>query len=168
MAKAKERLLEWLRDAHAMEKQAEKMLDATAGRIENYPEIKQKLEQHLAETKRQAALIEGCIERHGESTSTLKDAAGKLTAIGQGLSGLFVGDEIVKASMASYTFEHMEISAYRALVAAAQEAGDAETARVCEGILKEEEAMADWLGTHLPDTTRKYLSREAADLTAKH
>ncbi len=28
---------DWLRDAHAMEKQAESMLESMAGRIDNYP-----------------------------------------------------------------------------------------------------------------------------------
>ena len=40
MATVDERLNEWLRDAHAMEEQAEQMLSATASRIENYPELK--------------------------------------------------------------------------------------------------------------------------------
>ncbi|SUG47546.1 YciE [Salmonella enterica subsp. arizonae] len=31
---------DWLRDAHAMEKQAESMLESMASRIENYPDIK--------------------------------------------------------------------------------------------------------------------------------
>lgn len=32
----------------------------------------------------------------GEDTSTLKDAGGKLIAVGQSLSGLFAGDEVMK------------------------------------------------------------------------
>ncbi len=30
---------DWLRDAHAMEKQAESMLESMAGRIDNYPDL---------------------------------------------------------------------------------------------------------------------------------
>lgn len=37
MASAQERLMEWLRDAHAMKQQAETMLSSLASRIENYP-----------------------------------------------------------------------------------------------------------------------------------
>ena len=33
----REHLLDWLRDAHAMEQQAEQMLKAQAARIEHYP-----------------------------------------------------------------------------------------------------------------------------------
>src|SRR3546814_6791992 len=46
MATAEEHLMDWLRDAHAMEEQAEKMLRATAGRLENYPDLKARLESH--------------------------------------------------------------------------------------------------------------------------
>lgn len=85
--------------------------------------------------------------------------AGKVIAFGQGMSGMFVEDEIVKGAMASYTFEHMEASAYRVLIAAAEAVGDAQTKAVCEHILKEELSMASDLEAQLPDLTRKYLSR---------
>ena len=47
-------------------------------------------------------------------------------------------------------------------IAAAEELGDAETARICTGILKEEQAMAGWLEQRLPDLTREFLRREGA------
>jgi ferritin-like metal-binding protein YciE len=169
MAIAEERLLEWLRDAHAAEEQAETMLKGTASRIENYPDLKARIEQHIGETQRQAELIRGCIERRGGSTSAIKDTGAKMLALGQALSGVFVGDEVMKASIASYAFEAMEIASYRILISTAQEVGDTETARVCEQILKEEEAMADWLEQNIPSLTKSYLARERTPgATAKH
>lgn len=38
---------DWLRDAHAMEKQAESMLESMVKRIDSYPELCTRLEQHL-------------------------------------------------------------------------------------------------------------------------
>jgi ferritin-like metal-binding protein YciE len=61
----------------------------------------------------------------------------------QGFSGIFAGDEVMKGSLASYTFEHMEIASYRILIAAAEEVGDDKTARTCRKILGEEESMAE-------------------------
>src|SRR5688572_28861506 len=113
--RAEENLMDWLRDAHAMEEQAEKMLAATAARLENYPVLKQRIEQHLEETRRQATLVRGCIERRGGDTSAVKDLTGRIVAMAQGMSGMFVTDEVVKASMSSYAFEHMEIASYRIL-----------------------------------------------------
>jgi ferritin-like metal-binding protein YciE len=169
MASAEERLMEWLRDAHAMEEQAETMLKGVAGRIKNYPELKAKVEEHLETTRRQAKRVEQCIKRRNGKTSTIKDATGKMVAMGQAMSGFFVGDEIVKGSMANYTFEHMEIAAYRILAAAAEAVGDSETARVCREILAEEEEMADWLEQSLPSVTQQYLRREETPgATAKH
>lgn len=162
-----DRLMQWLRDAHAMEKQAETMLSKQAGRIENYPQLKARIERHIEETESQAKRVEQCIERRGGDTSTLKDLAGKTTATAQALGGVFAGDEIVKGAMAGYTFEHFEIASYEALKAAAAEVGDTETEAVCDGILNEERQMAEWLEQHLPEVTRQYLDREASDMEAK-
>lgn len=168
MAKVEDRLMDWLRDAHAMEQQAETMLSAMAGRIEHYPDVKAKLEQHLEETRDQARRLQACIERRGGDTSTMKDLAGKFAAMGQGFGGMFAGDEIIKGSMAGYTFEHMEMAAYRVLIATAEAAGDEETARTCRSILEQEAAMAGWLEEHLPAVTRQYLGRdESPGATAK-
>lgn len=167
MAEKYERLIQWLRDAHAMEMQAETMLKAQASRLENYPDLRSRIEQHVTETQRQAQLLQECITRLGADTSSMKDAAGKITAMMQGLGGAFAGDEVVKGAMAGYTFEHFEISAYAALVAAAEAVGDHQTASACQTIMKEEQAMADWLRDNLPATTRRYLEREAAGQEAK-
>ncbi len=166
---AADNLMDWLRDAHAMEQQAEQMLEKTASRIENYPQMRTRLLQHIDETREQGRLVKACIERRGGDTSAMKDIAGKVTATAQGLSGMFVSDEIVKAAMASYTFEHMEIASYRSLIAAAELVGDVETRQVCERILAEEEAMAAWLAEQLPIVTKQFLERDAVPGTpAKH
>src|SRR4051794_19386567 len=72
------RFLQWLRDAHAMEEQAEQMLRGMASRIKNYPELKAQLERHLDETRRQADMVRRCLERRGTGTSRVKDTAAKL------------------------------------------------------------------------------------------
>ncbi|HWP20355.1 MAG TPA: ferritin-like domain-containing protein [Burkholderiaceae bacterium] len=169
MPTAREHFLDWLRDAHAMEEQAIKMLETTASRIENYPDLKAGLERHLEETRRQSASIRSCIERLGGDTSVIKEWAMKLTGFAQGASGLFVTDEVVKAGLASYTFEHMEIASYRSLIAAAEALGEHQTADVCRGILAEEEAMAAWLAQQLPVVTQTFLQRAGMpNVTAKH
>jgi ferritin-like metal-binding protein YciE len=162
MSEAREWLVQWLRDAHAMEEQAETMLSGQVGRLESYPELKERIRRHIEETKGQAARLKTCLKALGEDTSTMKDAGGKLMAIAQSLSGVFAGDEVMKGSLASYTFEHMEIASYTILIAAAKAHGEAEVARVCEENLREEVAMADWLKAHLGSTTDQFLSRAAS------
>ncbi|AZE83501.1 Protein YciE [Pseudomonas orientalis] len=168
MATPQENLLDWLRDAHAMEQQAEKMLKAQSERLEHYPKLKARIDEHIQETLGQQALIDECLSRLGGSSSTLKDIGGKLMAFGQAVGGSLMSDEVIKGAMAGYVFENMEIASYTVLIAAAQAAGDAETLAACEKILPQEIAMAQWLLEHLPELTQAFLERSAApDTEAK-
>ena len=168
MTHAKERLVQWMRDAHAMEKQAETMLTKEAQRIENYPELKSRVERHVEETRQQAQRLEKRIDELDGGTSAAKDTMASLMGMAQSMSGMFAGDEVLKGSLASYAFEHMEIASYKMLIATAEEAGDTETKRVCEQNLREEEAMASWLDEHLGSMTRQFIAREDMGTTAKH
>lgn len=164
-----EHLVEWLRDAHAAEKQSEKMLGMFCDRLESYPALKAQIAKHIEETRGQAARLESCLEKFGKSESTMKDIGGKLMGMSQSLSGVFVEDEVIKGVLASYTFEHMEITSYRILIAAAEACGATDVARVCQDILAEEVAMADWLNDHLEEITEIYLSRaNTPGVQAKH
>ncbi|WP_349617446.1 ferritin-like domain-containing protein [Azotobacter salinestris] len=168
MATVHENLLDWLRDAHAMEQQAENMLESLSDRIENYPQLKVRIDQHLQETRWQKAQIESCINRLGSSPSAFKDMAAKIVAFGQGLSGVVMPDEVIKGAMSSYVFENMEIASYRIIIATAEMAGDAETKRIAQEILMQEQAMADWLLNYLPEITTEFLSRsETPNVAAK-
>lgn len=168
MASAEERLLQWLRDAHAAEEQAETMLTGMADRLKNYPKLRGRIRKHITETRRHQKLVKGCLKRLNGSTSAVKDVGGKLLATGQALSGMFVGDEVMKGSLASFAFEAMEIASYTILARTAAHVGDRETARVCKEILKDEKAMASWLEKNMPALTQQYLRREEKGRVAKH
>ncbi|MDX5410557.1 MAG: ferritin-like domain-containing protein [Thauera sp.] len=157
----KANLLDWLRDAHAMEQQAETMLKAQADRLEHYPTLKARILQHIEETQQQQRLLDGLITGMGGSPSAMKDLTAKDTAFGQGVSGMFMSDEVVKGAMSGYVFENMEIASYTILIAAADAAGDTETRSVCEQILVQEVEMAQWLLDHLPEITQAFLARDA-------
>jgi ferritin-like metal-binding protein YciE len=168
MATSQENLLDWLRDAHAMEQQAEKMLKAQSERLEHYPVLKARIDEHLQETLGQQQLLDECLKRYDESSSTLKDLTGKLMAFGQAIGGMTMSDEVVKGAMSGYVFENIEVAMYTVLIAAANAAGDIETQAACEKILPQEEAMAQWLKDHLPEITQAFLARSAdPDLEAK-
>ena len=146
-----------------MEEQAQTMLEGQLSRLENYPDLSERIRLHIDETKTQAARLTKCLEALGEDPSTMKDTAGKLLAMAQSLSGVLAGDEVMKGSLASYTFEHMEIASYTILIAAANVLGEFEVVRACEQNLREEEAMAEWLEKNLPGTTQQFLSRASAE-----
>ena len=151
---------DWLRDAHAMEKQAESMLESMAGRIDNYPDLRARIEQHVNETKRQITVLEEILDRNEISRSVIKDSMSKMAALGQ---SMFPSDEIVKGSISGYVFEQFEIACYTSLLAAAEKAGDTASIPAIEAILAEEREMADWLIKHIPQTTEQFLLRSDAD-----
>jgi ferritin-like metal-binding protein YciE len=55
----------------------------------------------------------------------------------------------------------------KALILAAREVGDEQTAQVCESILRDEEEMARWVDQNLPMALREVLHREAEPQTAR-
>ncbi len=154
---------DWLRDAHAMEKQAESMLESMASRIDNYPDVRARIEQHISETKHQITLLEEILDRNDISRSVIKDSMSKMMAFGQSMGGMAASDEIVKGSISGYVFEQFEIACYTSLLAAARKAGDVASIPAIESILAEEQRMADWLIQHIPDTTEQFLLRADAD-----
>ncbi|WP_333855127.1 ferritin-like domain-containing protein [Leclercia sp.] len=154
---------DWLRDAHAMEKQAESMLESMASRIDNYPDVRARIEQHITETKHQITLLEEILDRNDISRSVLKDSVSKMMAFGQSVGGIAASDEIVKGSISGYVFEQFEIACYTSLLAAAKKAGDVASVPAIESILAEEQRMADWLIQHIPNTTEQFLLRADAE-----
>lgn len=165
---AEDHLNDWLRDAHAMEEQAETMLKAQAERLEHYPTLKARIVQHIEETRGQQGLLDQCMTRRGISNSAIKDFGGKLMAFGQGVGGMMASDEVVKGAMAGYVFENLEIASYTSLIAAARAVGDVQTQQACEQILVQEKAMAAWLLENLPEITQAFLVRsETPGVTAK-
>lgn len=167
MTHARDHFATWLSDAYAMELQAAALFKAQIGRIENYPDLRERMQQHLAETERQAEDLQRLMERAPGAQSVLKHVAGRLTAVAQGVSGIFSADEVVRVCMSAYTFKHSEIATYKVLIAAADELGDEKAVAALEAILAEEKAMAEWLDLYLDGVTRLYLIRDERDLLAK-
>lgn len=165
MADLHDNYLDWLRDAHAMEEQAESMLKGMAGRLEHYPDLRARIQQHIEETIEQQRLVQSVIKRYDSSNSAFKDMAGKMAAMGQAVGGMLASDEVIKGGISGYAFENFEIASYTALIAAAQAVGDTEGQRIFTQILEQEKAMAAWLLEHLPETTRQFLARSQAPHT---
>ena len=159
-SEADEWLMQWLRDAHAMEKQAETMLSGMEGRIENYPHLRKRISQHLKETQHQSQRLEDAVGRLGGRRSAMKDTAASITTMMQNVVTALAGDEVMKGVLAGYTFEHYEICSYRILIATAETLGDKETARICRENLREEEEMSEWLSQNIDQITAEYLDRE--------
>jgi ferritin-like metal-binding protein YciE len=157
-----------LRNAHAMEKEAEQIMRRQAERLDHYPEVLSRLRAHIRETEQQIKRLEVILDRHDQSHSTLKDMA--LQAIGNTLavSHAMAEDEILKNTFANFAFENYEIAAYRALIALAEKQDDRKALAPLRSSLREEEGMASWIEKNLTKVTLTYVDREDRELEAAH
>ena len=156
----KEHLIAWLRDAHMMENHAVEMLERQVGRLDDFPEFKRRVQEHLEESRGQLGRVDECLHRLGTEHSAIRSAAGAIGGNFQALVNMVATDEVVKGAILSYAFEHFEVSCYRVLIAAAEECGESAIAAACRENLAEEELMQQWLLDHLEDITRQYLARQ--------
>jgi ferritin-like metal-binding protein YciE len=146
-----------LRNQHAVENQAIQLLERQIGRLENYPEMRSRMQHHLEESRRQVERLDALLEAHDTSSSSIKDAALSFMGNLAALAHTPASDEVVKNSLANYAFEHYEIAGYKSLLAIAETVGDAQAIRLLGESLSEEEAMAKWIDDHLKETTLAFL-----------
>src|SRR5688500_7258146 len=146
-----------LRNAHGLEHPATQLLKRQLDRYERYPEVSQKLQQHLRETEQQSARLEELMHGMGTDRSVLKDWAtsimGNLAAIGHTI----MPDEILKNHFANHAFENFEIASYESLIAMAEATGNSGHVSALRQTLSEEERMATWLRENTPAITLKYM-----------
>ncbi|HEX5079377.1 MAG TPA: ferritin-like domain-containing protein [Geminicoccaceae bacterium] len=167
MTTPRDNLAAWLRDAYAMEGQAIELLESQIERLENYPQAQPRLREHLEETKAQQVAVEQCLERLGESPSSLKEATMRLGANVQGMLHGFAGDEVLKHALGSHAFEHFEAGSYRSLSVAAEAAGEPQIAQTCKRLMEQEQAMAAWVWEQIPALTSAFVERDATGGPAK-
>jgi UDP-glucose 4-epimerase len=134
-------LLSYLRDAHALEGQAIRLLEAGAERVED-EQLEAGFRDHLGETRRHLERIESLLEERGAEPSLVKDAA--LKAGGLNLSAFFGAqpDSTAKLAGFAFAFEHLEVAAYELLRRVAARAGDRGVLAAAEEILAEERRAA--------------------------
>ncbi len=162
MSSYAQNLLGWLRDAHAMEEQAEELFSGQAKRLKPYGEISLQLETEARSSVEHQKRLSIRIQQLGSDVSTVKNTAAKILALGQNIVGTVMSDEPVKGMLGLYTITQMGIGAYKILITAAESMQDHETARVCADLLNEYKARSLWLETNLQDVTQLFLARSAA------
>lgn len=137
-----EQLRKYLADAHALEEQSIQLLERS-GDLAGSPTLAALYDEHLAETRDHAELVEERLSALGGDTSTLKDSALRLGALNWG--AFFQGhpDTPGKLAAFAYAVEHLEIGAYEQLRRVADRVGDPETARIATLILEQERSAAE-------------------------
>ncbi|MFM0162579.1 Ferritin-like metal-binding protein YciE [Burkholderia sp. GAS332] len=162
MSDRKDALLSALRDAYAMERDAERLLRIHATGSTSNPDVNARIEAHLTETLAYQKSLASCIARIDESGDTplvLTDdfeVSIQTSAVGRS------PDELVGNLQSLYVFKHQEIASYTSLIAIAEASGFFETKVACETIILGQIAMADWLLDRLSAAATAYLGRDAS------
>jgi ferritin-like metal-binding protein YciE len=164
--KARDIFIVGLRNQHAVENQAIELLERQIGRLENYPEMVERMRQHLAESKEQARRIEDLLSGLGTSHSALKDTGLALFGNMMALGHTVAPDEVIKNTFANYAFEHYEIAGYLSLLTLADAIGQTSAKNALNQSLREEESMAQWIADHIGPTMLRYVERAEAGQTA--
>lgn len=148
-----------LRNQHAVENQAIELLERQVGRLDNYPAMRERMRQHIEESREQAHRLDELLDALGTSASSIKDTAMSFVGNMAAMMHAPASDEVVKNSFANYAFEHYEIASYRALLTLAEAVGHSAALPLLGRSLAEEQAMAQWIDDHLKQTTLTFLER---------
>jgi ferritin-like metal-binding protein YciE len=147
---------------HALEMSAIELTQRQVERLESYPEMKARLARHHAESEEQARRLVSILDRHGASTSAVKNTV--TSVMGNVAAALHApaSDEVLKNTFANFAFEHQEIAAYTSLIAMAEEVGDTQSIALLRQSLAEEQTMADWIEGQIVPTTKRFIQLSRA------
>lgn len=159
----RDKLIDYVRDAHAMEKNSLTMMNSML-RTTTDPELREMLEHHVQETEQHQSRLRERLEAMGESTSTVRDTGALLGSVFKGLLDQVRPEKPSKNARDGYVTEHLEIAAYELLERLAVRAGDEATAEVARQNLLDERAMADKLANTWDKVIDLTLEEEGIEL----
>jgi ferritin-like metal-binding protein YciE len=142
MGQLKEQLIKHIDEAHAMEQNVLRMLDAMIANTDD-PQILDALEHHKVQTQGHADRMAQRLEAHDASPSAVKQIGGVLGALAKMPLDFVRGEKAGRNARDAYTTEHLEIASYELLRRVAEKAGDHETAEAASEIIEEEKVMAN-------------------------
>jgi ferritin-like metal-binding protein YciE/hemerythrin superfamily protein len=156
-----------LRNAHASGRQGQTMVQAQIARLENYPNVKARLEAQLQEKERQLARIEQILTDLGESPSTFKDVAMSTMAGVLSAAAGTADDEIIKNSFTTYAHCKFEEAAYETLLVFGEAAGAYQALPLLQQSLSEERGFAAFLAENMRGTAVRFLQLRTEGRQAK-
>jgi ferritin-like metal-binding protein YciE len=165
------KLVQFLNEAYAKEKQLEMSLQAHADATTREDYAK-RLKDHLKETKSHATQVARRIKQLGGNPETVSvpgpdglgkmaesvsEKLGKAKAAAQGplqsMRGAGEQEKMLHNARAEYADEAQEIATYMVIDSLATTVGDKETAKLARAIIREEERMQTFLAGLLPELT---------------
>jgi ferritin-like metal-binding protein YciE len=165
---ASKMLLNEARNLHAIQKNARAMMVRVIDRLEHYPEAKARLEAHLGDKDAEMANLERILQAEGDSPSGAKD--GLMSGMGSVTAMLTAGldDDVIRTSMMTFGLAQYEIAAYEGMVLLAKRANRPDAVPLVEDCLAREQAMAEWLHSHMAPTLERFLELSEREVEAAH
>ncbi len=136
------RLVSYLADAHAIERQAVLLLRRSRS-VAGTDRLSHAYEEHLAETEEHERMLTERLRALDSRPSRLKDAALSLGALNWDVFFRLQPDTAAKLAGFAYAFEHLEIGSYELLRRVAVRASDTATEALAGRILAEERRAAE-------------------------
>ena len=146
-----------LNEAHALEAQAIKLLSKSEDIAED-PALASACRENLASARQHAELLEQRLKALGTDTSSFKDTAMALGGLNWGFFFQGQSDTPAKLAAFAYAYEHLKIAGYQLLLRTSKRAGDAETQRLCETLIADEQAMTERLVATFDSAAKATLS----------
>ena len=157
-------VLDWLRDAHAMENQSVQMLRSQLPSLAGFPDFRRVAERHAEISREQRERLGARIAELGQAPSLFRDGLGLALGLSAPMMIAVLPDNVARSAVANYAFEHLEIGTYRALIGLTERAEDQATRKLAESILAQELEMAAWLEAHLAQIAAQELPTAEAAL----
>ena len=156
-----------LRNLHAVETQCRTMTQRQLNRLDDFPNVRERMESYLETTDRQLERLELILDRHGGNTSGMKDAMAGMGANMTAMGNAMADDEILKNSMANAALTMFQIAAYDSAIAIGEAAGEADALRQLQLSLSEERDMHAWLAETMRGVTLQHLQLRSQGLDAR-
>ena len=154
----RDQLVKYLVDAHSIEEQALAQLRTAPG-IAGSGRMAAILAEHLPETEGHERMVRERLAALGESPSTLKDVVMAVGGKGFILFARSQPDTPGKLLAHAYSYEHLELAAYRLLALVADRAGDTAATAMANDIAEQERLMGERLAACYEEAADESLAR---------
>jgi ferritin-like metal-binding protein YciE len=170
MNQAKQKIVQYLNEAHGMEEALVRILQSQIA-ITPRGGYRNGLESHLLETRSHAERVQKRLRQLGHGSNPLmlgigllQSVLGQTLALGKAPLDLVRGEggeeKILKNAKDTYATEALEIATYTAIERLARSVGDMDTATLAASIRGDEQRMLDWLMGEIPRLTDAVVTRE--------
>ncbi len=140
--KLRDKLADYVEDAHAFESSVVDNLDTMIGTIDD-PKLKEVLQRNRQVSRQHVERLKQRLEQLDRGTPVRKRIEGVALALMKGVSDVLRTDSPGKVGRDAYLLAHTQVAAYELLSRLADAAGDTQTAELAREQLAEDKKCAD-------------------------